>query len=193
MGEKTFKSTRQRTKAVAKKFALEAWQERKESSLKTGPVTMGNFAGTFFDWDSPWCLRQSSKGRLQSTTAAWRKRMLKNQILPYFRNYIISEITPGQIDPWLMNLQVSSQTKEHVRTTLRIIFKEALRERVIQNNPMDFVERLNVVNISNQPPSMGELRKLFPSDRNQFKKVWPLTHYGDSGGQIYRRDRTTKS
>jgi len=43
---------------------------------------------------------------------------------------------------------------------------------------MDFIERLNVVSETNEPPTMNELRLLFPPDRNQFRRVWPLPHYG---------------
>jgi integrase len=91
---------------------------------------------------------------------------------------LINDITPGIIDNWLLSLKVSSQTTEHIRITLRIIFREALRERYIQSNPMDFIERGKISHKSNQPPTMDELKRLFPTDRNQFKKICPLLHYG---------------
>ena len=66
----------------------------------------------------------------------------------------IANLTPGQIDHWLMSLKLADPSKEHVRTTLWITFRETRRERIIQSNPIDFIQRLNVVSESSKPPSM---------------------------------------
>jgi len=91
---------------------------------------------------------------------------------------VLSSITPGMIDSWLFSLKLSSQTKEHIVTTLRIIFREAVRERYISFNPMDYVDGVKVVHSHNEPPTMEELKKLFPQDMELFKNIWPLHHYG---------------
>ena len=177
-GWKSFKSTGQTTKAAAKRHALQEWQKLQESNIIRSDIKVGEFIKDFFLWESPWCARQRSKGKLLESTAKWRHGLLMHHIEPHFKKYHLSEITPGMVDDWLLSLKVSSQTKDHIRTTLRIIFREALRERYIQSNPMDFVEREKIVHASNEPPSMDELRKLFPDDRKKFKDIWPLHHYG---------------
>ena len=177
-GWNNFKSTGQKTKAAAKSYALQKWKKLQESNLIRPDVKVGEFIKGFFLWESPWCIRQRSKGKLLESTAKWRHGLLTHHIEPHFKKYRLDEVTPGMVDDWLLSLKVSSQTKDHIRTTLRIIFREALRERYIQSNPMDFVEREKIIHASNEPPTMDELRKLFPEDHEKFKEIWPLHHYG---------------
>ena len=177
-GWKSFKSTGQKTKAAAKKYALNVWMKQQETKVQKANVTFGKFAKDFYCWDSPWCTRQHAKGRLQESTAEWRASLLKTHIMPKLKNLVLADITPGKIDSLLIKSASSDGTKDHIRTTLRIIFREAMRERYIDSNPMDYVEGITIKRIPNQPPKMDELRKLFPVDKDQFKKVWPLKHYG---------------
>ncbi|OQY33894.1 MAG: hypothetical protein B6241_06690 [Spirochaetaceae bacterium 4572_59] len=177
-GWKSFKSTGQKTKAAAKKVALDAWKKQQDTGIQNANISFGKFSKDFYDWNSPWCTRQYSKGRLQKSTAEWRAGILKTHIQPKFKSFLLTDITAGKIDSFLMSLKCSDGTKDHIMTTLRIIYREAMRERYIDKNPMDYIERINIKRIPNQPPSMEELRKLFPVDKAKFKEIWPLRHYG---------------
>ena len=175
-GWKNFKSTGLKTKAEAKSFAIEKWKKLEDKD--NADFLFGEIATDFFLWDSPWCTRQQHKQKIQKSTGEWRQLLLTKHIEPRFNNLPLSSITPGIIDSWLCSLNLSSQTKEHIRTTLRIIFREAVRERHITFNPMDYVEREKIVHNHNEPPTMEELRKLFPQNLNKFKEIWPMHHYG---------------
>jgi len=145
----------------------------------TGPKTLFKvYTKDFFSLESPWSLRQLDRERLQESTILWRKQLFDTHIKDYFANICLDEITPNQIDSWLTNLDKSGQTKDHLRVTLNIIFKEALRDRLVKENPVLHIEKAKDDHVPNDPPTMEELRALFPEDMDEFMKVWPQPIYG---------------
>ena len=63
-GWKSFKSTGQKSKATAKRVALEAWKALQENNVVQQNIIFEKFVNNFFQWDYLWCKRQYAKGRL---------------------------------------------------------------------------------------------------------------------------------
>lgn len=143
-------------------------------------ITLKQYTHDFFKWGQcSWIRRQHAKGRSFSPSVAKSRRgHLDNHILPKFGKRLLTEINPVEVENWLLTLELSNQTKNHILYTLGIVLKEAKRERRVPFNPLADVESLGIQ--SNKPDTLSnaELEKLFPRDRKKFKKNWPLVWHG---------------
>ena len=175
-GQKSFQSTGLKTKSAAKSFAIQKINDLKEKGPR---ILFKDYADNFFGESSPWSRRQLQRGRLLPSTIEWRKTLFNKHIKMRFANYYLDEITPSIIDDYLLSLDCAGRTKNHIRSTMNIVFKEAIRDRRIKDNPVSHVEKLpENDSTSNEPPTMSEMLELFPDSKEEYIKLWPSIHYG---------------
>lgn len=176
--KRIYKSTGKPTKWEARQY-VEEYLQKGEVNLGQ-IITLKEYTKDFFIWDRcSWIRRQHAKGRSFSPSVAKSRRShLDKHILPKFGRKPLIEINPVEVENWLVSLKLANQTKNHILYTLGIVLREAKRERLIPFNPLSDVESLGIQ--PNQPDilSSAELEKLFPRDRKEFKKVWPILWHG---------------
>ena len=169
--EKTKHSTKCKIKSDAEDFVigLLLGEIKRQNSQ-----TLNDFAIDFFNYDnSPWIARQKEKGkRFSKSHAKDRCWALDNYILPHFGQRVISSITPVEIEEFLLNLQLSNQSKNHILFTLRTVLKEAVRQSVINNNPAANVEPFAANPKIRDIYAAEEFQKMFPEKLEDFNNVW---------------------
>ena len=72
----------------------------------------------------------------QETLQAYNK-FLRNQLLPFFDNYTVTSIKRSDVKEWVIwaNDKWSPKTVNSAQTVLNLIFKQAIDEELIENNP----------------------------------------------------------
>lgn len=111
--------------------------------------------------------------RLTATYLVVMRGHLQNHVLPCFRDRRLAQITPRQIEEWLLALRrgkLSPSTINHALRCLKVMLKEATRQGVIARDPSAFITGL-----AERPAERGiltalEIRALF--DEKRFEKVW---------------------
>jgi integrase len=140
----TAKSTGSTTKAEADRFALNlltSGQVKARSKLAFGSIVKD-----FFDWEkSSYIKHMHDTGKRYSRAYSDKSNgILKNHILPVFKDKLITEITVEEIELFLGNIQKTGVTYSNlnaIRNTLNAIFTEVHRKQLIKTNPMDSVDR----------------------------------------------------
>jgi len=164
--ESTFHTTREMSRAKAEDYA------NRQIEQPTGyDPTLNRFAAGFFDTGSPWIARQHAKGRpFGEATASGRRRHLSERILPKFGARQLSELTKAEIEKWLVGLQLSNQTRNHILYTFRIILRDAVDAGALVRSPLERVEPFGKDFRPRDVFSVAELRKLFPE--GDLAQIW---------------------
>jgi len=153
--------------------------------------TLEEYAKDFFDWErSPYLKRRREQGtrkQLGYGQAILRNGHVRNYLIPRWGKVRLNAIPLGEFEDWIYNLQkLSNQTKNHIIYTANLIFKEAVRRRVIKHNPIDGIEALDPQNKRRDYLRTEELEKLFPrgtddGDMAPFLKIWPTVKWQHPG------------
>ena len=169
--EKNFHSTGETVESRAKIYVQNILQEKIPARTE---LRLKKFAKDFFVWGKcNWIRKTHKKGRpFSESVAQQRRRHLEKYILPEFGNRKISTITTIEIEEWLMELELSNQTKNHILYSLRIIFREAKNLNVIKVDPCDSIDPFNIR--PNKPDifTKEERFMLFPEDENKLLEIW---------------------
>ena len=141
--------------------------------------TLKEYAGTFFQWEkSSYIKRLHAKGR--SFNRHWAQELqglLGKYVFPCFGAARLDTITRPGVENWLVDLELSNQSKNHLLIALRAIFREAESERLIDRNPLEHVEPMAKQGRKRDIFSIPELRLLFPPDHDGLIKVWRQPKY----------------
>ena len=128
----------------------------------------------FFVWGKcKWIESKNRHGkRFSKVMARSRLGHLDNYILPKFGNIQLNKFTAGKTDDWLVSIPRANQTVNHIRNTLRIVFDQAKKDGLINDNPMLDVERMADKFEERLPFTLEETRLLFPKDEDELFKIW---------------------
>jgi hypothetical protein len=114
-------SAGQVTKTAARAYCMRLYREESLfSSAKLHVPTFGEYAQGWWDWDTCEYLK-NQKGRKDITKAYADncKKMVKNQILPFFGKTPLDKISPTDINQWLLGFKertvISDGGKEEKR------------------------------------------------------------------------------
>jgi integrase len=173
-----WRSTGETTRTRAELWA-QAEIERKKTALPGALTSLKVFAADFFEWGKcSWLARQAAKGRPVSESWARAKRqMLVNHILPEFGSVRLDKLTRPMIEKWLVGLERSNQTRNHLLYILKTVLAEAEAEGLILRNPLEHAEPLGKQARKRDVFSLDELRLLFPETRESLLGVWGSTKY----------------
>ena len=158
------RSTGTSNKAQARRICNRLYNEgefRKNSSrlFKT-------FSKGFFDDDSAYMKWKLASGsELAKSTAASYKRLLENQILPYFGEMQISKITVSTIKDWIiwLNENWSAKTSNNAQSVMNIILKSAKEKRLITDVPSADLSFRKVKKKDRSLLTVDELGKIYRS------------------------------
>lgn len=125
-------SNRAQARRVCNRLYNEGAFQRNSSKL------FKTFSRGFFDDDSAYMKWKRTSGtELAKSTAASYRRLLENQILPYFGEMQISKITVSTIKDWIvwLNESWSAKTSNNAQSVMNIILKSAKEKRLIREVP----------------------------------------------------------
>ena len=166
-----FHTTGEKSRAKAESYIFSLLKRAKR--LSPGTVTLKSFASGFFDQTGEWVTRQHKRGRsFSSAISQMRNAHLDNHILPVFGERFIDDIKMHELEDWLLELELSPQTVNHIRYTLNLIFREAKRKNLVSMNPIADIEPLPNKYRERSAFTLEECRKLFPIDWDELVKVW---------------------
>ena len=164
-GNRQHKSTGKKTKWEAEQF-VDNWLATSEEPNK---ITLEEYAKDFYIWGKcDWIRRRHSKGfSLGEPFAKMRRAHLINYVFPKFGKLPLDEINAVQIENWLLDVELANSSKNQLLGSLRIILKEARRERLIDYNPFEDIEGLSQTKYEKRDSlSSFDISLLFPSDHS---------------------------
>lgn len=157
------------TGKTSKRAAEEEVVKRLGKVGVSDPVLL-EFAAGFFSPGSSWITRQHAKGRpFGAVTAKGRQAQLDHYILEKWGRYRLSDLTKSAIETWLVALDLSNQTKNHVLYTFRIVLREAEDAGALAVSPLARVEPMGKSYRARDVFTAAELRLLFPA---RLASVW---------------------
>jgi len=150
---------------------------------KKKPCTFGEFAVGFWERGSEYVKNQESRADITDHYIDNCRRMLVNQILPFFADTPLEKITDKDVNNWLLGFRERKVQKDgktqivHYRnsyanivfTTFNVMLSEAVRQGFISANPCQKVRRLKNNRKKMTILTDEEVKKLFPDN---YKSIW---------------------
>lgn len=138
-----------------------------------------DYAADFFKWGvCQWIRRQHAKGHdFGEYQARTRRAHLDNYIFKQFGKRRLDELTQPMIEKWLVSLPLAPQTVNHILYSFRKVLREAKRDKLIRENPLQEPEPLKKNHKVRDAFGMDELRLLFPKTQKALLNVWKIQKY----------------
>jgi len=168
-----------KTTGKIKKYEAERYITDFFKEDRTYDIRLKEYAKDFFIWKKcSWIKRQHAKGRSFSESVAQSCRgHLTNYIFPNFGEKFLRILKRIDIEKWLISLDLSNQTKNHILYSFRIVLREAVLEGLISSNPLEQIEAMGNNAKKRDPFTPSEIRLLFPENRESLLKIWKTTKH----------------
>jgi hypothetical protein len=150
--------------------------------------TFRRYAKDWWDWEKCAYIQGKLKRgkQISRSYVDVRRGYFLNHILPYFGNRRLSGITPDDVERWQFALlkkkgrygiPLSPMTINQVLSTLRIIFKDAVRRGILAKDPTAPIDPLKEERKEKTFLSFEEIKQLF--DEQRIEEIWKgnLQHY----------------
>jgi integrase len=183
-------STGETTRTMAVKKCNALMREGKlVPGKKTRMPTFGEYAESFWDWDTSEYLK-SRKGRADISRSYVRscEGRVRKQMAPYFGKMELDKITEHDIDAWLVGFGerereratklregdgakkgLSNSYANNCLKTLSLMLQEAVNRGIIGKNPAARVKALKKSRRKKELLTPGEVKMLFPA---RWQDVW---------------------
>ena len=158
----TAKSTGCTTISSARRFCQKLYNSG-EISTNT-KLTFLNYAKDIFTEDSRYYKwKIANKERISKETLLAYNKFLRNQLMPFFANYIFTNIKRSDVKDWVIwaNEKWSPKTVNSAQTVLNLIFKQAIDEELIENNPCYNLSFRTVQKKNRELLTIAEIRDLY--------------------------------
>ena len=159
--------------------------ERDWRILNNNPecITLRNYAKDFFSESDPKGIRERNALRNRNYDESYYKHhqgRLDNYILPAFGKSSLDSITKEMVDDWFIKLKsvqsgkkLSSNSKNKVLKCFQIVMDQAVRDQLIEENPIKNIEMIVENDINTREAfTAEELKKLFPEDPIRLLQIW---------------------
>jgi integrase len=147
----------------------ELTETKRQSALCS--ITVNDFAKDMFTDGAPHLARWAAKGKiLKKQTVIQHRRHLTSYLLPKFGRQRFSEITPTDVEDYLLEKRLSNSCRNTIIYTLKLVMREAKRAGIIQMIP-EF-EPFKRNGRRQDTLSGEELIKLFPYDEKELIEIW---------------------
>lgn len=160
------KSTGCTTLASARIFCNKLYNSgefKKDSSLK-----FSVYVKNFFSENSLYYLwKVSNKQHISKETLLAYNKFLRNQLLPYFEDYRITEIKRADVKQWVIwaNNKWAPKTVNNAQTVLNIIFKQAIDEDIISVNPCYNISFRDTEKKKRELLTLEEVKAIYNSEK----------------------------
>jgi integrase len=179
----SFHSTGETVRTKAENFVLAHLNDNStpliKPKAKQPEITLMDFCSDFFVWETcAWIRRTHERGlSFEKQIAQMRRGHLENHIFPALGSRSVKSLRVSDMDAFFDSLSLSNQTKNHILSTLSIVFKEAQRKGVIRHSPLDcfepFVNNPKTRDILTQI----EEHRIFPANVEEAVKIWGSLQY----------------
>jgi integrase len=146
-------------------------------------VTFVEYAKGFWERGSEYVKNQESRGDITDNYIGNCKKMVANQILPFFGDTPLEKITDNDVNKWLLSFRERKVEKNGkteivkyqntyantVFGTFNVMLAEAVRRGLLAANPCEKVRKLKNDRKQVKILTIEEVRKLFPAN---YKSVW---------------------
>lgn len=164
-------STGKTTKAEALAWAQE--QYASGNRLRTKCPTLGEYGEPWFLWDRcDYLGRKRERSEYSRSYAEYQRSKLTHHILPPLGSFRLDELTPADVERWLVQTKRNSTAANanRVLVVLKVMLKEAVRRGLIPVSPAESVESLPEVSAQKGTLLMGEIKSLF--SEQALSEVW---------------------
>jgi integrase len=161
----TARSTGKTNKAEAFEWALEE-MAKGDIDQRRG-MLLGDYAHSWFLWDKcDFLARKRARGSYSRSYAEYQRGLLVRHILPTLATQRIEQITPAEIEHWLVTTkkQVSPVIANRALTVLKIMLSEAVRQGIITSSPASVVEGLREISQEKGTLTISQVKLLFSRD-----------------------------
>jgi integrase len=173
---KTDSKARESDDVYGKHKAIEFCENYLREHKQDCNITFGNFTKDFFTNNCMYVKRSIAQGRsISEPVLKYRRSHIEKYLLPAFCNMQVSVINPVDISDFLLSLELSNQTKNHIRQSLSLIMDEAVFKGIIQYNPVKSVKPFSLKSEFRKERdvlSLQEINLLFPQDTNKLYEIW---------------------
>lgn len=153
-------SNRAQAKRICQKMYNEGLFQKNTAKL------FRTFADGFFDDGSTFIKwKETSGANLAKSTVASYRRLLANQILPYFGSMQITRISVDTVKQWIiwLNENWSAKTSNNAQSVFNIIMKSAKEKRLIREVPSADLAFRKVKKRERELLTVEELNKIYHS------------------------------
>ncbi|PAF54002.1 hypothetical protein BKH42_03285 [Helicobacter sp. 13S00482-2] len=149
----------------------------KESHIKKGEDLKDSPKNLFRDFAFE-SLKAGENGRRAITHKIYIQ-ILQRDILPYFGDMDIAEITSFKVKSWQNELlkKIKPQSLNNVRGVLNMIFNDALAEEIIDKNPLSLIKRPKADKTKINPFSLEEVKNIIAGADGWFKNYLTLAFF----------------
>jgi integrase len=149
--------------------------------LKTGTLlpyklsgqTFAEYAQGWWEWET--CKYLQKRRKRHAITRSYadnNKKMMNNQLIPYFGNIKLNKVTPDDIEGWIDSMVEQEYKNTYINTvfgTLKTMMIEAVTRKLITVTPTEKVQRLANDRKAIKIITQKEFKKLFVGN---WKRVW---------------------
>ncbi|WP_168203298.1 tyrosine-type recombinase/integrase [Oceanispirochaeta crateris] len=168
-------STGQTSKSAARHICQKLLREGKLLPDTVGRITFRDYAKNWWDWDKCEYLKyKRTRRNISKSYASTGRLILKNHIMPYFKDMRLADIRIYDIEQWLQSLVDSGQSNtsaNHYLRFLRIMMTEAIRRDILKEDVSRKVLQLKKTEFTRGILSHETVRKIF--DQSNIMEYWP--------------------
>jgi integrase len=167
-------STGQATKTAAKEYCLRLLREGKLVPKKEAVIpTLRQWAEDFWDLEKSEYLKgRRGRGHITVGYVKNGRTYTENQLLPFFGDKRLDEITEVEIEKWLNGFAergLSNGTANNAYKMLSVMLGYACKQKIIRSNPCRLVEKLKSDEREIKILTPGEVKRLFSA---RWSDVW---------------------
>ena len=133
---------------------------------KSNEILFKTFASGFFDDESDFCKWKEVNGSsLAKSTIASYKRLLENQILPFFGSMKLKKINTDTVKRWIVwcSEKCSAKTSNNAQSVFNIIMKSAKEKKLISEVPSSELAFRKIKKKERELLTVEELNRLYHS------------------------------
>lgn len=158
------KSTGTPSKAEARIYCLNLYKSGEME--KTSRLSFQKFTRNFFSENSDYCKWKKASGEsITKETLLSYDKFLRNQLLPYFKDFQTKDITRSDVKEWIVwgSAKWSAKTMNNAQTTLSIIMRQAAEKKIAAENPVNGLKFRKVGKKKREILTAGEVREIYRS------------------------------
>ena len=170
----TARSTGQTSKGAARTYCNKLYKEDALVPNRGSNLVFAKYAENWWIWDKCEYVKfRLSRRELSRKYIDTGRSNLKLNILPYFKNMKLKNITSYDIEKWLMAFAkrgLSNQSANVNFTFLNIMLNDAIRRKLLDNNPAASVAPLKETPRVRDILNISEVGLIF--DKKSIEKIW---------------------
>ena len=141
--------------------------------INTNTVTFNQFAKDFYQPNSQFVIKQHNRGIDYKANTLQDKQFYLNKFLQKFGDFNVNKLTTGDIDNWLLSLDLCASVRNQIQCNIMEVYKELYSYHLVNNLPL--LQRYKRNDTKEKGIlTMNEIKMLFPDDVNSIMKTWTL-------------------